>query len=300
MRLCKLCDRKHKSLGFCARHYRQLKLGIINEEGEQVREPRRKLGTRCLVEGCDEKPIARDLCTKHYQQWQSGALDESGARLRPVQYKEDQLGRVCKVSNCSEPARSRGFCKRHYALYKNGALDKEGNKLRDLKRVGTWKGHICKIEDCEESTRSMGFCRNHYRQFQAGSIGQHGARLRPENHHPPKNDYKTVQRGYIKKMQKDHPFADSYGYVLEHRLIMEEHIGRYLRPQEVVHHINRVRDDNRLENLQLLQSRKHHPPFHERVEEVEQAIQLLEKLVHKGMTAASEVKERLQCVILRL
>ena len=44
---------------------------------------------------------------------------------------------------------------------------------------------------------------------------------------------------------------------MEHRLIMEQHIGRYILPDEVVHHKNGVRDDNRLENLELMTFKEH-------------------------------------------
>jgi hypothetical protein len=69
---------------------------------------------------------------------------------------------------------------------------------------------------------------------------------------------KIGKGGYILVWRPDHPYANSQGYVSEHRLVMEEHIGRYLSPDEIVHHKNKNRQDNRIENLQLLESNSAH------------------------------------------
>lgn len=68
--------------------------------------------------------------------------------------------------------------------------------------------------------------------------------------------------GYIMILLPTHPYADNRGYVLEHRLVMERHIGRTLLPTEVVHHINGVVDDNYIENLMLFKNIGYHLNFH--------------------------------------
>ncbi len=68
----------------------------------------------------------------------------------------------------------------------------------------------------------------------------------------------VMGRGYRYIKRRDHPRATQHGYVMEHRLVMEEHLGRFLEPKEVVHHKDDQRAHNCLQNLELFPSNGAH------------------------------------------
>jgi len=67
--------------------------------------------------------------------------------------------------------------------------------------------------------------------------------------------------GYIKIYLPTHPLATKGGYVMEHILVMEEFVGKIITRDQVVHHVNKIRNDNRISNL-LLMTFKEHASFH--------------------------------------
>lgn len=69
------------------------------------------------------------------------------------------------------------------------------------------------------------------------------------------NPRRINDKGYIEIMLP-HPNAIG-GWMLEHRLVVENHIERFLDAKEVVHHINEIKNDNRVENLFLCDTSEH-------------------------------------------
>lgn len=66
------------------------------------------------------------------------------------------------------------------------------------------------------------------------------------------------KNGYVLIHKPNHPFKNVRGYVQLHRLIMEKHLGRYLIPTEIVHHINGIKTENVFSNLCLFESNSKH------------------------------------------
>jgi len=103
----------------------------------------------------------------------------------------------------------------------------------------------CTVEGCEKLQAARGYCDTHYKRF----LTHHD--VTELHYHRKPVEEKVTKWGYRKLKRPEHPNADSAGFVYEHRIVMGKILGRPLRPEETVHHLNGDRKDNRPENLEL-------------------------------------------------
>jgi hypothetical protein len=139
---------------------------------------------------------------------------------------------ICSVEICNRPADIKGWCSSHYARW-----FRLGDVMADVPFRRHDPGAVCEHPGCGEPHKSSGLCRRHYKQSLKGI---------PLTDAPMRNPKGTgyVQQGYRMVWHNGKK-------VLEHRVVMEQVLGRALLPGENVHHLNGNKLDNRPENLEL-------------------------------------------------
>lgn len=101
-------------------------------------------------------------------------------------------------------------------------------------------------------------------------MGTHrGKKIQKGQHLSPKTEFKKGQpcpnfkgghqdkRGYFYLWNPNHPSAQKKGYINRSIIVMEKVIGRYLHNNEIVHHLNGIRNDDRPENLRVMTKEEH-------------------------------------------
>jgi hypothetical protein len=192
--------------------------------------------------------------------------------------------RLCSIDGCSNIFFARTWCTRHYKAWRVtddplGLEDQRKTYRRADAGAPKWCAMIdatvdesrinegfCKVSGCPKGpTAGYGYCSMHYGRYR--KHGRHG----PVDTFGVVKDaqgYRTNKNGYRLK-------TENGNNIYEHREVYEKFLGRSLESWENIHHINGVKNDNRLENLELWISTQ---PSGQRVEDlVSWAKEILER-----------------------
>lgn len=224
------CERQVQARGWCQMHYARWQRH--GDPGDAA--PRHTWqGIGCAVDGCNRAAAKRGWCGMHYQRWAlSGAVGEADRKIA-VPYADAP----CNVEGCAKTPAARGLCPMHLERCKRNGTPGEAA----LRRVPSYHDVVCKVTGCDSPARMLGWCEMHYARAKKNN-GDPG----PPQRTMRKAGTGTVSRGYVYVKGR-----------LQHRIVMEEMLGRQLHGFESVHHKNGIRHDNRPENLELWTSAHH-------------------------------------------
>lgn len=188
---------------------------------------------KCSINDCQNKSKTSGLCNKHYLRWwKNGTFDP----IRKIQLI------ICSIEECDRPTQARDYCSMHYNRW-----HRHGDPMIVLPNVPPPPNNkriydlICSISDCDKKHDSKGFCSKHLYRFK--KYGDPLANVKRRSDCKERPGCLTGD-GYWK-------ITINGQYIMEHRHIMQKFLKRNLESWETVHHINGVRLDNRIENLQL-------------------------------------------------
>lgn len=119
------------------------------------------------------------------------------------------------------------------------------------------KGIYIKCETCNKKiyrTKSLLKYKHNFCSWKCRDI--HLTKLKKEKSVNWKGGRRLAASGYIMIFKPEHPYS-CYGYVREHRLVMEKKLKRYLKTNEIIHHKNGIKTDNRIKNLEIISRGKH-------------------------------------------
>ena len=126
----------------------------------------------------------------------------------------------------------------------------KGKKLSQFTREASarWNGGKPKCLDCnKELSHYVGKrCNECFRKFNKG-----------ENHYNWQGGRQKHGDGYIQIYKPEHLSSDKRGRIMEHRYVLEIKLGRLLKDDEHIHHINGIKTDNRIKNLLILSNKEH-------------------------------------------
>jgi HNH endonuclease len=151
---------------------------------------------------------------------------------------------ACKVDGCARIDNgSRGYCKPHYQRHLRYGDATAGKPLKPAKPA-----RYCDIPDCNRPHAAHGLCHAHYMRNYLGSTSVGPFKTA-------KGKYKNPEGYIVLIVDASTPGATKIkgntGIIMEHRFIVQKALGRPLRKEENIHHLNGIKDDNRIENLEL-------------------------------------------------